>query len=411
MNVAIFTLGCKTNQYESELIRESFLKSGNIIVEPKDFADLYIINSCVVTNKAEAETRKLISEALNKNPNAKIILTGCFVSLHKTFPDKNILIYTGRKNNISEFYYKGTTDSDDIDSEKIINFANHTRAIVKIEEGCNNFCAYCIVPFVKGNEVKSKNEKAIIDEIKQLISEGYKEIVLTGTEIGKYGEDKNTNLAALIKQLKLTRSLQRLRISSIHPEHVTDQFIGEIEPPVVPHLHISLQSGDNEVLRKMNRGYTKEDYLNIVEKLRKKEKNFSISTDLIVGFPGETDEAFLNSIDIVRKVQFSKVHIFRFSKRPFTPVFFMKETISEKLKKVRAQILKDIVDIEKTEFKKRFIGKCVKVLIEKYTDHYYEGLTPYYLRVKLEGKNIKTGEIIDTFIEKGDPDYLYGYKI
>ncbi len=411
MNIAIFTLGCKTNQYESELIREAFVKSGNVIIEPKDFADLYIINSCVVTNKAEAETRKLISEAFNKNPKAKIILTGCFAHLHKNFADKNILTYTGRKNNIAEFYYKEKVDPGDINSEKIIKFANHTRAVVKIEEGCNNFCTYCIVPFVKGKEVKSKNEEVIIDEIKQLISEGYKEIVLTGTEIGKYGEDQNINLALLIRQLKRLRGLERLRISSIHPGHVTDQFIEEIEPPVVPHLHISLQSGDNEILRKMNRGYTTEEYLNIVEKLRKKDQNFSISTDLMVGFPGETDKAFLNSINIVRKVQFSKIHIFRFSKRPFTAAFFMKETVSENLKKIRAQRLKDITDIEKMEFKKRFLGKHVRVLIEKYADHYYEGFTPYYLKVKLKGNNIKVGEIIDTFIEKTDPDYLYGYKI
>ena len=411
MKVAISTLGCKTNQYESELIRESFLKNKDLIVGFKDFADLYIINSCVVTNKAEAETRKLISEAFNKNPDAKILLTGCFVSLHQNSQNENILIYTGRKNKIADFYFNGITESENIDSEKITTFANRTRAIVKIEEGCDNFCAYCIVPFVKGKEVKSKSREVIIDEIKQLVNRGYKEIVLTGTEIGKYGEGKGTNIAILLKQLKQIEGLERLRISSIHPNHVTDEFIEEIETPVVPHLHISLQSGDNKVLKKMNRGYTSEGFLKIVGKLRKKDKDFSISTDLIVGFPGETEDAFFNSINIIREVQFSKVHIFRFSKRPYTPAFFMKETVSENLKKIRAQRLKEVTDAERIGFKKRFLGKTAKVLIENFTNDYYEGFTPYYLRIKLKGDNIKTGDIVNTFIEKVDAEYLYGYKI
>ncbi|NCQ52720.1 MAG: tRNA (N(6)-L-threonylcarbamoyladenosine(37)-C(2))-methylthiotransferase MtaB, partial [Caldiserica bacterium] len=367
MKVAISTLGCKTNQYESELIRESFLKNKDLIVGFKDFADLYIINSCVVTNKAEAETRKLISEAFNKNPDAKILLTGCFVSLHQNSQNENILIYTGRKNKIADFYSNGITESENIDSEKITTFANRTRAIVKIEEGCDNFCAYCIVPFVKGKEVKSKSREVIIDEIKQLVNRGYKEIVLTGTEIGKYGEGKGTNIAILLKQLKQIEGLERLRISSIHPSHVTDEFIEEIETPVVPHLHISLQSGDNKVLKKMNRGYTREGFLKVVGKLRKKDKNFSISTDLIVGFPGETEDAFFNSINIIREVKFSKVHIFRFSKRPYTPAFFMKETVSENLKKIRAQRLKEVTDAERIGFKRRFLGKTAKVLIENFT--------------------------------------------
>jgi threonylcarbamoyladenosine tRNA methylthiotransferase MtaB len=411
MKVAIATLGCKTNQYESELIRESFLNKNNLIVEFRAFADLYVINSCVVTNKAEAETRKLISEAIKNNPEAQIVLTGCFASLHPDFKRNNVTIYTGKKNKIAELYSNEIIEQEDIDTEKIATFANHARAIVKIEEGCNNFCSYCIVPFVKGKEIKSKNQEIIIEEIKQLVQKGYKEIVLTGTEIGKYGEDKKTNLAELLKQLKQINGLERLRISSIHPKHVTAQLIEEIEPPVVPHLHISLQSGDNNILKRMNRDYTREDFLNIVEKLRKKDKNFSISTDLIVGFPGETEDAFSNSIKIIREVQFSKVHIFRFSKRPYTPAFFMKETVPENLKKIRAERIKETAEIERIEFKKRFLKQPVKVLVENFANGYYEGFTPYYLKTKFTGNNINTTDLADVFIEKVDAEYLYGFEI
>lgn len=409
MKVSVYTLGCKTNQYESELIKETFQTRGNTIVDFKDNADIYIINSCVVTIKAEAETRKIINDALSRNPQAKIVITGCFASLHDDFKKKNVIIYNGRKNKLFE-YVTGVSSTDDgIDSESIFAFSEHTRAVLKIEEGCNNFCSYCIVPLVKGNYIHSKSIGSVVKEAKSLIENGFKEIVLTGTEIGKYGEDINVKLSTLICELKKINGLERLRISSIHPKHVTDDLIDEVEFPVVPHLHISLQSGDNGVLKLMNRGYTREDYLKIVEKLRKKDANFSISTDIIVGFPGETEEAFFNSIYLVREVQFSKVHIFRFSKRPYTPAYFVKETSSEEQKKVRSERLKVFVEEEQKAFKERFIGKIVEVLVEE-KNEFFEGFTPYYLRVKFKG-NTEINRIEKVKIENVDSNYMYGYQI
>lgn len=409
MKVSVYTLGCKTNQYESELIKEAFQAKGNTIVDFKDNADIYIINSCVVTIKAEAETRKIINDALSRNPEAKIIIAGCFASLHNDFKRKNVIVYNGRKNKLFEFV-KGISSTDEgIDSEMVSSFSEHTRAVLKIEEGCNNFCSYCIVPAVKGNYIHSKNIESAVKEANSLVEKGFKEIVLTGTEIGKYGEDINIKLSTLIQELKKINGLERLRISSIHPKHVTDDLIAEIEPPVVPHLHISLQSGDNDVLKLMNRGYTKEDFLKIVEKLRKKDANFSISTDIIVGFPGETEEAFFNSIYIVREVQFSKVHIFRFSKRPYTPAYFVKETSSETQKKIRSERLKEFVEEEQKAFKERFIGKTVEVLVEE-ANELFEGFTPYYLRVKFKGKT-EINKIEKVRIESVDSNYMYGYQI
>ncbi len=405
MRIAIYTLGCKTNQYESEVIRESFLKKGDRVVAFKEIADLYIINSCVVTKKAEAETRKVVSEALNSNPNASVILAGCYATLNPIFSREHVILYNGRKEGLADFYYGKNGEGN---QEIITNFSRRTRAVVKIEEGCNNFCTYCIVPFVKGYAIRSKSEEVILQEIEGFVDNGYKEIVLTATEIGKYGEDTHTTLAELLRKIKKIKGLERLRISSIHPEHINDAFIGEIVSPLVPHLHISLQSGDNGILKMMRRGYTVEDFLRLIDRFRGIDKNFSISTDLIVGFPGETEDAFFHTVEVVREVQFSKVHIFRFSKRPNTAAHFMKEDISESLKKTRANKLKEVADIERREFKKRFMGARVKVLVEEYNDPYYEGFTPYYLRVRFKGDNAEIGSIVSVKIESYDPDYLYG---
>lgn len=409
MRVAIHTLGCKTNQYESELIRESFQQGDDLVVDFREKADIYIINSCIVTLRAEAETRKMISEAFSRNPEAKVVLTGCAASINNNYSRKNVLIYNGRKSELRRFI-KGIKPAEaDINSEQISAFSEHTRAVLKVEEGCDNFCSYCIVPVAKGHIVRSKNIKKVLEETQRLVDKGYREIVLTGTEIGKYGEDTQESLPALVKELKKVEGLKRLRISSIHPKHVSDALIEQIEPPVVPHLHISLQSGDNKVLELMRRGYTREDFLKIVEKLRRKDPRFSISTDIIVGFPGETEEAFFNSIYMVREVQFSKVHIFRFSKRPYTPAYFMEETSSESQKKVRSERLKDIVDAVQQEYKMLFLGESVEVLVES-SEKELEGFTPHYLKVKFIGK-AEPGSIVNVRVEKADSEYLYGKQV
>lgn len=408
MRVAIYTLGCKTNQYETELIRESFESHDDTVVPFHSKADLYIINSCVVTGKAEAETKKAVRHAKRTNPNAKIIITSCFVRLHPDFKENDVSLYTGERKKIADFYYNNTYSAVSLQEESIKKFSGHTRATVKIEEGCNNFCAYCIVPFVRGSKIKSKTREIVVKEVQELSKAGYKEIVLSGTEIGKYGEDIGISLASLLKILKTIKGIERIRISSIYPTAITDDLIKELRPPVTPHLHISLQSGDNEVLKRMNRNYTTEECLNIIEKLRKKDQNFSITTDIIVGFPGETDNAFLNSVSIVGKAHFSKVHIFRYSKRPFTPAYFMQETVSESLKKTRAERLLHAVDIERAAFKNRFLNKTVEVLVEEKDGMHYTGFTPYYLKTKFTGTNIELGSIVPVLVEKVDANYLYG---
>ncbi len=408
MRVAIFTLGCKTNQYEAELIRESFESYGDTVVPFSEKADLYIVNSCVVTKKAEAETRKAIHHAKKANAHSKVIVTSCFAKLYPHFKENNTYLYTGERTKIADFYYKKLYYPVSLPEEIIKRFSGHTRATVKIEEGCDNFCSYCIIPFVRGNKIMSKPKEKVVEEVKSLVNAGYKEIVLTGTEIGKYGKDINTSLALLLKELKQIEGIERIRISSIYPLAVTDELIEEINAPVVPHLHMSLQSGDDELLKKMNRHYTIEEYEEIVKKLRKKDPNFSVTTDIIVGFPGETEDAFLNSVLAVKKLHFSKVHIFRFSKRPFTPAYFIKETVPESLKKTRAKRLAYVSDIERLEFKKRFLNKTVKVLVEEKEENYYVGFTPYYLKAKFTCDAARQGEIVNVVVKSADANFLYG---
>ena len=409
MRIAIFTLGCKTNQYESELIRESFEKYGDEIVPFKEKADIYIVNSCVVTHKAESETKKAIRSAMRKNPSAKVILTSCFANLNPDFKMKNLVLYTGERGKLADFVYKKETSPVNLDIEMISQFSERTRATVKIEEGCDNFCTYCIIPFVRGNKIMSKSPETVKREIEILAENRYKEVVLTGTEIGKYGEDIGTNLARLLAEIKKVRGIERIRISSIYPTAVTDELIAQIEGKVVPHLHMSLQSGDDEVLKKMNRNYTAGEYLKIVEKLRKKDPLFSITTDIIVGFPGETEEAFLNSMQMVNTVEFAKVHVFRFSKRPFTPAYFMEETVSENTKKIRARRLSEFAKEVAKRYKEKFVGKTVNVLVEEEINGFFYGFTPRYLRVKFPCKSSGIlHRIIPVKITSADSELLYG---
>ncbi|BAL80673.1 tRNA (N(6)-L-threonylcarbamoyladenosine(37)-C(2))-methylthiotransferase MtaB [Caldisericum exile] len=408
MTFAIFTLGCKTNQYESELMRESLLNAGYSEVNFKDIADIYIVNSCVVTEKAERETRKALNEALRRNPKAMVILTGCYVKLHNEDRILRVYFYRGSKSKISDFIKTGVEEHTKED-ERIESFLERSRAFVKIEEGCNNFCTYCIVPFVRGYEIRSKKKELVIDEVKRLVDKGFKEIVLTGTEIGKYGVDLGITLVDLIKELKKIDGLKRLRISSIHPKHVSDELIYEFKEPYAlqPHLHISLQSGDNEVLKRMNRGYTREEYLEIVEKLRSIDPNFSISTDIIVGFPFETEHAFFNSLSIIREVTFSKVHVFRYSKRPFTPAFYFKESVPEITKTVRSERTREFANIIAKEFKEHFVGDIVEVLVEEEANGVLVGFTPYYLKVEFRGK-APINSFANVRIMRVEPEVMYG---
>ena len=402
--------------YESEYIKEAFLKNKDNIVE--DNADIVIINTCSVTNQADAKSRKMIRRSKNENPNAIIVACGCMSeNHHEELNDLDIDILIGSKdksnivnlvkeyikNNqkIARFYDLNNTSFEDM---FITNFTDKTRAIVKIEDGCNNYCTYCTIPYVRGKE-RSKDFNKVIEEVSILVQNGYKEIVLTGIHTGNY-KDNDKRLVDIIHEISKINGLDRIRISSIEITEIDDKFLEELKanPKICNHLHIPLQSGCDNTLKAMNRKYDTKEYLNIINKIRAIRNDISITTDVIVGFPTETNKDFLNTINFIKEVNFSKIHIFPYSKRDNTVAAKLNNIVSDIEKKERANKLIELSNKLELDYAKKFIDKELIVLIEK-SGSISNGHTSNYLNVfvkeKLDRKkeyNIIITDIIDNKI-------------
>lgn len=369
MKLFVKTYGCKANQYDSQLLLENFMMNGYELSTFKD-ADIVVVNTCCVTAKAEKEARCLIRKAVAEGKN--VWLTGCAVK-RKSFlqnlgvPVKVISDIPFKKNIITSFY-------------------NHTRAFVKIEDGCENFCSYCVVPYVRGR-VKSRDESEIIEEVKNLCANGYKEIVLTGIDTGAYGRDTGTDIINLLEKLKGIEGLKRVRLSSIELFYLTDKLCDYLisYPLFCPHLHIPLQSGSDKILKLMNRRYTVSEYLSRIEKIKKmdREKRFTFTTDIIVGFPYEEDDDFTLSVKAVEDIGFLKVHIFRYSKREGTAAFSIGGDVSEKVKKEREKIIEKVAQKVSRSVKEQFTGRELDVLVERKKGNYWEGYSSQYLPIKI----------------------------
>ena len=404
---SLYTLGCKVNQYESQLMREALMNIG-FRETTGDKASYSIINTCTVTAQSDNKSKRAVTRIINVNPNARIIITGCGVKRMKDrFADSKEVIcicandakdrVAGLIQTIEQNFSDNLPDSSEMDEilsscEKVCThisaFSKHTRAFVKVQDGCNSSCAYCIIPLVRGAS-KSRDLHDIIDELTELVSNGFKEIVLTGIHIGQYSDSQGHSLCDLIKAACGVPGLKRLRISSIEPQDITDEFIDVFcgYDIIAPQLHISLQHADNRVLKKMNRLYDIEYYTKIIEKIRAGKKDCLFTTDLIVGFPGETEEMFRASLDKVIEIGFSKVHVFPFSSRPGTVASKMPDKITKKEAKARAKIAARET-IEKAErIKESFIGREMEILVESTIDKQtgmYVGVTPNYLKVLFE---------------------------
>jgi len=395
--VALATLGCKVNQYETEFIRERLEESGFTIVPSKEKADIYIINTCTVTQKAARKSRELINQARKRNKKAFLVITGCYAqaegeSLKEKFPWIDLVVRNEDKLNIDRLIKK-KEKTPASRSSFIHTFYDHNRAFVKIEDGCNQFCNYCIIPYVRGDKVKSRPLGEIITEIKELLKNGFKEIVLGGINLGLYGEDLKPRIS-LVNLLEMIDSLKedniRIRLSSLEPHLITEELIDFMANSslVCPHLHLPLQSGDKDVLKRMGRRYTPDDYRNLVKEIRKKIPSIAITTDIIVGFPGEREEEFLNTYHFLEDIKFSRVHIFRFSPRKGTPAYSMDHQVSEKVKKERSEKLRELVKIHSLEFASHFLNHSLRVLLEERRDPVSGLLTGYtdnYIRVFMEG--------------------------
>ena len=421
MKFKIVTLGCKVNTYESEMMREKLIASNYVETFDND-ADIVIINTCSVTNMADAKSRKLINYNKRENPNAIMVVCGCSAQNKKeelSNLDIDILIGNNGKSNIVDLIedYKNTNEKyinfinsrklefEDMEVEK---FTNQTRAYIKIQDGCNNFCAYCIIPFMRGN-IRSKEMSKVIEEANTLVNNGHKEIVLTGIDTGSYGKDKNYDLTDLLNELVKIEGLKRIRLSSIDTFDLDDKFIECLKnnDKICDHLHISLQSGSNKILKLMNRKYTCEEYLNTINKIRSVRPDISITTDVIVGFPQESDEDFNEVLDYVNKVKFSKVHVFPFSKRDGTKASIMDGQVQESIKKERAKKLIEVSDELEKEYYSKFLGKELEVLIEENIDGKSIGHTSNYIKVEIDG-TLNRNEFYKVKITSIEKEYVKG---
>lgn len=372
--VRFFTLGCKANQYDTQSIRERFVSKG-FKEDQSNKADFFLINTCTVTSGADQKSRNIIRRCIQSNPEAKVIVTGCLVEndYHSLADIKGIDLIVRKR-----FFPEG-----------ISKFSQHTRAFLKIQDGCSNFCSYCKVALVRGKE-RSKEFKQVINEAKKLVACGYQEIVLTGICLVAYGKDLSPkkDLVDVIKALEKIESLLRIRLSSIEAGDVCLRLINhlKVSKKLCRHLHIPIQSGDDKILKNMNRKYSSKQYEDLISKIKRNVKGVSITTDCLVGFPTETDNNFKNTINLVKKIMPLKVHIFPYSARPGTKAASLSKLVNPKIIKDRCEGLENIAKDCRKKFMQKFISKKTSVLIEgssKGNLNFLEGLTDNYLKVKV----------------------------
>lgn len=428
MKVAIYTLGCKVNLYESEVIMNSFKKSGYEIVDFEDNADIVIINTCTVTNTSDKKSRNIIRQAVKKHENAVIVVMGCYSQVRsadiKEIDGVDIIIGNTKKSKVVslvEEYLKNKKSITEIDNIMLTDFEpmeldtfeTRTRAFVKIQDGCNNFCSYCIIPYSRGN-IRSKEKDDVVSEIKCLVKNGYKEVVLTGIHTGHYGKDKyDYDFSDLLSELCKIDNLKRIRISSIEITELDSKFIDVLKnnKVIVNHMHIPLQSGCDKTLKEMNRKYDTKYYLDKINLIRSIRPNISITTDLIVGFPNETEEDFNNTLSFLRKVKFSKIHVFPYSRRKGTKADLMDNQIDEQTKHKRVKEVLKLSEELEIEYMNKFINTDVLVLIEKFENGIISGHTENYIPVKANGVESDINELLMIHIDKMEYPYLIGNKL
>lgn len=380
---ALHNLGCKVNAYETEAMQELLEHEGYEIVPFHEDADVYIINTCTVTNMADRKSRQMLHRAKKKNPDAVVVACGCYVQAKQDEIDESIDIVVGnnRKKNIVEILaeYEASKEKQTVQKEVIdINHtdeyeelhltktAEHTRAYIKVQDGCNQFCSYCIIPFARGR-VRSRSYDSVIAEVKKLAEGGYKEVVLTGIHLSSYGVDTGENLLSLIQGVHEVSGIERIRLGSLEPRIITEEFVQAIAklPKMCPHFHLSLQSGCDETLRRMNRRYTAEEYMDGCKLLRKYFDHPALTTDVIVGFPGETQEEFAASKAFVDQVDFYETHVFKYSRRQGTKAAAMENQIPETEKTRRSNELLELNKKKQKAYEERLIGTTQEVLMEE----------------------------------------------
>ena len=426
MKVAVCTLGCKVNTYESEYAINKFIQKGyELTTFDDESADVYLINTCTVTNTSDQKSRKMIRQARNKNKNAVVVAMGCFTQIRDNdnaimdFVD--VVIGNNDKSKIVDLVEDYINNKNKILNIKDINkeafddmemsvFNTRTRALVKVEDGCENFCTYCIIPYVRG-KVRSKDPKKVIEEVTRLTNNGYSEIVLTGIHTGHYGTDlENFDFSDLLTELEKIDNLKRIRISSIEIVELNDKFLSVLKKSkkIVNHIHIPLQAGSDHILKLMNRRYDKKYFLDRINKIRSIRPNIAITTDVIVGFPNETEEDFNETIEFVKEVNFAGGHVFPYSIRRGTLAAKMDGQLTKEEKHNRCKTLINSFNELEENYYKSNIGKVLKVIPETYQDGCLTGHTDNYLKVRFKGCKALIGKIVDVTLDSYDNKLING---
>lgn len=425
MKYTIYTLGCKVNTFESESVSSILSKNGYSRVDNDEVADLYIINTCTVTNKSDSKSRKVIRGAIKKNPEAIVVVMGCYAQLAKddivAIDGVDIILGNDDKDKIYEIVEQYKKDNkqqvlvSDIMKSKVMSdlatdtFYENTRAFLKVQDGCNNFCSYCIIPYARGG-VRSKPKEQVLKEVKELVENGYLEVVLTGIHTGGYGQETGEyNISDLVEDILKIPNLARLRISSIEISEIDEKLISILttSPKLAKHLHIPIQSGSNDVLVSMRRKYTTAEFIAKVKQLKSMIDNLSVTTDIIVGYPTETDELFEESLETCKAVEFSELHVFPYSKRNGTPAAKLKQ-VSDTTKKERSERLLALSDELKAAFYKNNIGLVDSIIVENVNDEYVLGKTSNYLSVKVYANGYNVGDIINIKVTDVENEYCVG---
>ena len=409
----LFTLGCKTNQYDSQNIRENLASSGLLEVKDSENPDVCIINGCAVTRAAEAKCRRFIKRFKRENPASCLFVTGCMA-----LSSAQVLRSMSEVDEICPDAFQLIERFSGIENRRqsISDFKNHTRAFLKIQDGCESYCSYCIVPYLRG-PLRSRPLPDILEDAERLADAGFREIVLTGIHLGKYGADlpHDLRLSHVIEKLEPLPGITKIRLSSIEPKEFAPELIETIRRSgkVCPHFHVPLQSGDEEILKRMNRNYSPAEFLEVIYSLRQATENPSFTTDIMVGFPGETEEAFQNTVALCRKVNFSRTHVFPFSPRKGTPAAEMKEQVAEAEKKKRTNVVLKLADEMALSYKKQFLGKVIELLVlgKKRSDGLMEGVSPRYMFTHFKARGASGGDFVNVKITGATPKYLLGQQI
>lgn len=422
MNILFHTLGCKVNQYETEAMREALIGLGHTNDKNCKY-DAIIINSCTVTAESDRKTRQLLRRLRRENPNAIIVLTGCMV---QAFPEKTnslteadivignrdiskIVDLIGKYKNERIFDVPPHRDNDAYNTIGLSSFDERTRAFMKIQDGCDRFCTYCIIPFARGR-VRSRDVDDIKAEAMRLAKNGYREIVLVGINLTSYGKGETFNLCDAVDAVCEIDGIMRVRLGSLEPDHITDDMLSRLnaQPKFCPQFHLSLQSGCDATLKRMNRHYDTAFFEDLVKRIRATFKDAAITTDIMVGFAGETDEEFNQSLAFAKKIGFARAHIFAYSRRNGTIAAALKDQVSNLEKQRRSQLMTKLTSQTEKEFLSRQLGNSYPVLFESQNDEFAEGYTPNYTRVVVRTNNSLSGQIKNCVITDSQDDYCIG---